>query len=244
MKGDIEKEINNDIPNENQPIDTYGNQVKEERKMSAISFSHNTNLEDCKVSLASIDLRQSKIIPKLKEGCILLNNFNIIIDNPSLGNIQIKKEVSDIKNDIINLLPVPEIPERRSSSNKMFIIIEPQDAKERQEKEKNVPKKKSEKKNDKKSEKKPEKNPVAKPPSSNTIGLKEYAEESEVIIDEKTIKSAKKLKIIVLESSSIKPGTIIYINAGGLLNSTRNTRDGFSYFGTEPITVINYYIKY
>ncbi len=31
----------------------------------------------------------------------------------------------------------------------------------------------------------------------------------------------------------IKPGTLIYINAGGLVGSKRPVRDGIAYFGTE-----------
>ena len=44
--------------------------------------------------------------------------------------------------------------------------------------------------------------------------------------------NAKTIILEVLESRGIKPGTIFYINAGGLVNSHRKTQDGKVYFGT------------
>ena len=52
-------------------------------------------------------------------------------------------------------------------------------------------------------------------------------------VDPATIALAKKLHVEVLEGRTIKKGTIININAGGLVGSKRLTQDGIAYFGTE-----------
>jgi len=45
--------------------------------------------------------------------------------------------------------------------------------------------------------------------------------------------STKTLDIEVVESSTIKPGTIIKMNSKGLIDSKRNVKDGRAYFGTD-----------
>ena len=59
----------------------------------------------------------------------------------------------------------------------------------------------------------------------------------ELQIDTSTIALAKKLKLQIIEGHTIAPGTLIQLNAAGLIGSKRNTKDGIAYFGTEAGTV-------
>jgi len=58
-------------------------------------------------------------------------------------------------------------------------------------------------------------------------------EEGAKEVDAATIASAKQLSIEVIEGPSIKTGTILKINAGGLIGTKRMIRDGCAYFGTD-----------
>lgn len=50
------------------------------------------------------------------------------------------------------------------------------------------------------------------------------------------------MKIEVLESASIKPGTVLEINVRGLIGSKRNAKDGITYFGTTNEEGVNDFI--
>jgi len=41
------------------------------------------------------------------------------------------------------------------------------------------------------------------------------------------------LKVEIIESKQMKPGSVIDIQSGNLIGSLRNVKDGYSYFGTE-----------
>ena len=58
------------------------------------------------------------------------------------------------------------------------------------------------------------------------------------IIPENIINSAKKLKLIVIQSKYIKEGEEYIINAGGLIGSPRNIKDGITYFGDKSVNYI------
>jgi hypothetical protein len=58
------------------------------------------------------------------------------------------------------------------------------------------------------------------------------------IIPENIINSAKKLKLIVIQSKYIKEGGEYIINAGGLIGSPRNIKDGITYFGDKSVNYI------
>jgi len=58
------------------------------------------------------------------------------------------------------------------------------------------------------------------------------------IIPENIINSAKKLKLIVMQSKYIKEGEEYIINAGGLIGSPRNIKDGITYFGDKSVNYI------
>ena len=62
------------------------------------------------------------------------------------------------------------------------------------------------------------------------------------IVPENIINSAKKLKLIILQSKYLEEGKEYLINAGGLLGSKRNVKDGVTYFG--DISVINSIFNY
>lgn len=64
------------------------------------------------------------------------------------------------------------------------------------------------------------------------------------IITEEIIAHSKKLRLQVIEGVIIKPGTIIDINAGGLVGSKRKSKDGYAYFGTENKKVIIFSIYF
>jgi len=59
-------------------------------------------------------------------------------------------------------------------------------------------------------------------------------------IPEDIINSAKKLKLIILQSKYLTEGKEYIINAGGLLGSKRNAKDGITYFGDYTVSLLNY----
>ena len=56
------------------------------------------------------------------------------------------------------------------------------------------------------------------------------------IVPENIILSAKKLKIIILQSKYLEEGKEYIINAGGLIGSKRNAQDGVTYFGDISVS--------
>ena len=56
-------------------------------------------------------------------------------------------------------------------------------------------------------------------------------------VDPVVIALAKKLRLEVLESPTIKAGTVVNINAGGLVGTKRPIKDGVAYFGTSAVAV-------
>ena len=66
-------------------------------------------------------------------------------------------------------------------------------------------------------------------------------------INDAIIASAKILNIEVLESRRIKVGTVIVMNAGGLIDSKRAVKDGKAYFGTyagnDPDKINDYVVS-
>lgn len=114
------------------------------------------------------------------------------------------------KKEAIELVHPQESPEKASSRNKGFTIIEPKDQSAPQEIK-----------------------------QQNIIDCKNIDDDLDRVIDSKTIANANCLKITILEGSVLKPGTILKINAGGLIGSGRKAKDGFVYFGTEDVTVSN-----
>lgn len=110
------------------------------------------------------------------------------------------------------------IVEKKSLSNKAFRIIEPVKTKKPEKIEQT---KKEDEKMIVRNEEMPqnvENKPLNKLPSLN----------------EDIIAKANKLKLTILEGNAIKPGTILIINAGGLIGSKRVEQDGNAYFGTDP----------
>ena len=55
------------------------------------------------------------------------------------------------------------------------------------------------------------------------------------IIPENIINSAKKLKLIILQSKYLTEGKEYIINAGGLLGSKRKAKDGITFFGDKSV---------
>ena len=67
---------------------------------------------------------------------------------------------------------------------------------------------------------------------------------SEQIIPENIINNTRKLKLIILQSKYIKEGNVYIINAGGLIGSKRNAKDGFTYFGDISVSsIFNYNVQ-
>ena len=58
------------------------------------------------------------------------------------------------------------------------------------------------------------------------------------IIPENIINSSKKLKLIILQSKYLPEGKEYLINAGGLIGSKRNIKDGITYFGDISVSLI------
>lgn len=58
------------------------------------------------------------------------------------------------------------------------------------------------------------------------------------IIPENIINSSKKLKLIILQSKYLPEGKEYIINAGGLIGSKRNIKDGITYFGDISVSLI------
>jgi hypothetical protein len=50
------------------------------------------------------------------------------------------------------------------------------------------------------------------------------------------INSAKKLKLIILQSKFLDEGKEYIINAGGLIGSPRKAKDGITYFGDKSVS--------
>ena len=59
-----------------------------------------------------------------------------------------------------------------------------------------------------------------------------------IIIPEDIINSTKKLKLIIIQSKYIDEGKEYIINAGGLIGSPRNIKDGITYFGDKSVSYI------
>ena len=57
------------------------------------------------------------------------------------------------------------------------------------------------------------------------------------IIPENIINSAKKLKLIILQSKYLTEGKEYIINAGGLLGSKRKAKDGITFFGDKSVRI-------
>ena len=57
------------------------------------------------------------------------------------------------------------------------------------------------------------------------------------IIPENIINSAKKLKLIILQSKYLTEGKEYIINAGGLLGSKRKAKDGVTFFGDKSVSI-------
>ena len=55
------------------------------------------------------------------------------------------------------------------------------------------------------------------------------------IIPDIIINSAKKLKLIILQSKFLDEGKEYIINAGGLIGSPRKAKDGITYFGDKSV---------
>ena len=58
------------------------------------------------------------------------------------------------------------------------------------------------------------------------------------VIPENIINSANKLKLIIIQSKYINEGKEYIINAGGLIGSPRNIKDGITYFGDKSVSYI------
>ena len=56
------------------------------------------------------------------------------------------------------------------------------------------------------------------------------------IIPDIIINSAKKLKLIILQSKFLDEGKEYIINAGGLIGSPRKAKDGITYFGDKSVS--------
>lgn len=116
---------------------------------------------------------------------------------------------------------------KKSASNKAFKIIEP--GKNPITIEPEILDRRQKPENKKEEEK-------VSPPKSNETdknqSLQKGSPEERKEIDEAIINSAKILNIEVVESPTIKVGTIITMNAGGLIDSKRLLKDGCAYFGT------------
>ena len=60
-------------------------------------------------------------------------------------------------------------------------------------------------------------------------------------VTENIINSSKKLKLIILQSKYLPEGKEYIINAGGLIGSKRNAKDGVTYFGDISVSIKIYY---
>ena len=78
--------------------------------------------------------------------------------------------------------------------------------------------------------------------NSNISSLKQ----TNIKIPDDIINTAKKLKLIILQSKYLREGKEYIINAGGLLGSKRNAKDGITYFGDATVSLLNniYHIVY
>ena len=59
------------------------------------------------------------------------------------------------------------------------------------------------------------------------------------IIPDSIIKTRKKLKLIITQSKYLSEGREFIINAGGLIGSKRNVKDGITIFGDYSVSNIN-----
>ena len=58
-------------------------------------------------------------------------------------------------------------------------------------------------------------------------------------IPDNLINSRKKLKLIIIQSKYLSEGREFLINAGGLVGSPRNAKDGITIFGDSGVNIIN-----
>ena len=73
-------------------------------------------------------------------------------------------------------------------------------------------------------------------PQNNT----DISKPTNIKIPEDIINSAKKLKLIIIQSKYLPEGKEYKINAGGLFGSKRNAKDGITYFGDATVSLFNY----
>jgi len=72
--------------------------------------------------------------------------------------------------------------------------------------------------------------------TENKLHLESEEYEKKELVS-KVIQKERRLTLEVIEGEGISIGTIIQINAKGLIGSKRNSQDGHSYFGTEASDV-------
>lgn len=84
----------------------------------------------------------------------------------------------------------------------------------------------------------PKKRAIVPRNSSNILGP-ESVKKAAFGIDYAFVSLAKKLQLEVLKGSAIREGTVIDINANGLVNSQRAANDGNVYFGTKALYVLS-----
>ena len=64
---------------------------------------------------------------------------------------------------------------------------------------------------------------------------------NKIIIPENIINSTKKLKLIIFQSKYLPEGKEYIINAGGLIGSKRNQKDGITFFGDTSVRILLLY---